>query len=861
MASPLYQLLRVSHDRLGRLSGTRSLTYKGCYDLIGERLSNSSRKSDANQTLYLLGGNGSTAQWWDLAVPHFRQAQPVPLELPGFGNNRSPQHKSLGQLAEALLAATEPGGRIFAVGINGLVVLHALSRRPGHFEQSILLAPVGAFLWQRRFVQLMSIKPLRKLIHALLSRRPQIFGRFTNKRWPAEYYEKIARGYRNCRAFEDYFDFVRPGNALDLLEWVTDRVDIVWGGADRILSTRQMAAWDAILPRAELTMQVHPEWGHYPYFDDPAEFAQFVEGFRGGFPAHTKAGRLQLAELAGLPVPQQTAVRDAEELDEAVQDLREECLYAVRSSGAREDHIDQSLAGRHRTFLRVPAADVAHRARELLEDDGLEGVVIQQFVEPKVSGVAFCRWLSLEVEYVWGHLEQLVRGDAAPRRAIFSKLPGEWSRAPQPSEEHPPFDFAGLQAFLRGCLRAFHDHPADIEWGWDGQSFYLLQIRPVTSYGWRRCLTSANLDELLPPTVSRLMEHAQRRASLAISRIYALWDARVLDDHEPFTAVYQDASYINLDLFLSRMYDWGLPSSLLAEEIGGSVPVFSFSLGRFLKSLPRLLRMHFVVRGRLAHIEPGLRDFEAELTRLLAEPAEAVREASLVDWFVRYYVFIVRQNMIINAALASSGGSLWGRGRTVYRQLDRDGHPHRVPFESDPASPRTPGADPNLESLPPWGLWIRLLHALGAPGLRGHYTQVREWFRDSNMKLFYRLHHALRGSRWLEPHPGQRSQRGTFWQDGGAAAGQQRSFVIYPGEVTGVVGEEILVVDALDPGQFENYRCHRAVIARTGGRLSHGATLLRELAKPSAVIPDFPRDLQGRRIVLSGDRYQVPKSE
>jgi hypothetical protein len=39
------------------------------------------------------------------------------------------------------------------------------------------------------------------------------------------------------------------------------------------------------------------------------------------------------------------------------------------------------------------------------------------------------------------------------------------------------------------------------------------------------------------------MEHAQRHAALSLSRLYALWDTRVLNDHEPFTVVHQDASY------------------------------------------------------------------------------------------------------------------------------------------------------------------------------------------------------------------------------------------------------------------------------------------------------------------------------
>jgi pimeloyl-ACP methyl ester carboxylesterase len=37
--------------------------------------------------MYLLAGNGSAADWWDDALPHFHHYDVVPLELPGFGNH------------------------------------------------------------------------------------------------------------------------------------------------------------------------------------------------------------------------------------------------------------------------------------------------------------------------------------------------------------------------------------------------------------------------------------------------------------------------------------------------------------------------------------------------------------------------------------------------------------------------------------------------------------------------------------------------------------------------------------------------------------------------------------------------------
>lgn len=810
-------------------------------------------------TLYLLSGNGSIRAWWDDTLPFFTQQRPVPIELPGFGDNDSGQYQSLAQLADALIGMTERGSEIFAVGVNGLVVLHALVREPEHFSKVSLLAPVGAFLWERRFVKLMSPRPVRSFIHFLLSHFPRLFRRkFSAKTWTQAQYARMGEGYRKCRAFTTYFDIVQPENALDLFDRITAPIELIWGTRDAVLGVDQAAAWDSILPRAALTITLKPDWGHYPYIDNPAGFAAWMEAHTAGFRAHGKGGRLRLAQLAGLPVPALYTVSQIGDFDPIESELRASRLYALRSSNLHEDHIDHSQAGLNTTLLRVRKQDIRPQLAHMFEE-GMAEVVIQEFVQPLVSGVAFVRHISAEIEWVEGHLEALLEGKQPGNRLICSKMGGEWT-TPASRELAAGLRTQQLEAFLQRCIRAFHYVHADIEWAWDGQQFHLLQLRPVTAYGWRRCLTSANLDEILPRQVSRAMEHAQRLAAPYIGTVISRWDPRVLNDNEPFSVTYADASYINSDLFLSRFCDWGLPSSMYAGEIGGAVPALPFRLGRFVRSLPRFLRMGFATRRSLDQIEPQLTSFVDELDRLYRE--EAVRdteaqEAALMRWFVRYYLFIVRTNILINSAISSSFGSFFGKGDTVYQNLDHKASPHRLPYESDPATPR-PGQEPlPLTAFPTWNAAIRLLHRLGMPGLRGKYTEVREWFRDNNMRLFYRLHHELKDSAWLEPYPSQRTQAGTFWQDGGPAVQQDFSFVIYPGSVRGILGQDILLVDALEPGHFEQYRQAQAVISRTGGRLSHGATLLRELKKPAAVMSKVEDAWIGKQVLYADGKIEV----
>ncbi len=817
--------------------------------------------------VYLLSGNGSTQAWWEDCLPFFKIYQPVPLELPGSGSNTSDRYHSLDELADALLEDTEAGHPIFAVGINALVVLHALVRSPQHFSKVILLAPVGAFLWQRRFVQFMSLPPIRKTILYLLRNYPKIFRhKFSSRRWTDAQYRRMGDGYRQCRAFEAYFEFTLPHVALNLFEWISTPVEIVWGKDDAVLGLQQAAAWEAILCRAPLQISVHPRWEHYPYIDGPQEFAVSLESRLKGnswpevaqsIRAHTKAGRLQLAELAGLNVPPLLGLErdfDAERLQTFLQSFPADALFAVRSSAEDEDGADHSQAGRYTTFIRVEKEAVADKVQQLLTE--VAQVVVQLFVEARYAGVAFARNISAEVEMVAGDLEQLVNGDAQPVSFTLTKMDRPWQTG---GTGVVPADFPlkQLQRFLHKCIAVFHYSPADIEWAWDGKAFWLLQTRPVTTYPWRRCLTSANIDELLPPQVSRIMEHAQQRASLSISRAYSLWDTRSLEDAEPFSVSYEGASYINMDNFLARFRDWGLPSGLIAAEIGGTLPKIPFRLHRFILSIPVFLKMLWKSRAYLPAVAKGLQQHEAAFNRLekISDPEE--RGHQLARWFTRYYVFIVQSNSIINAAISSAGGSWLGSRKTVYQDYEKQARLHRLTYESDPATVRVPGADTRLQPLPRWPGGIRLLHRLGFPGLRAYYTEVREWFRDNNMRLFYRLHFALQDTEWLHPHPHIRRRQGTFWQSGEMLSEKGKGFVIYPGEAEGIAGKDILLTDTLKAGDYERFVRARAVIARSGGKLSHGATLLRELQKPSAVIPDLDLSLQGQMVRYADGKLEV----
>ena len=237
------------------------------------------------------------------------------------------------------------------------------------------------------------------------------------------------------------------------------------------------------------------------------------------------------------------------------------------------------------------------------------------------------------------------------------------------------------------------------------------------------------------------------------------------------------------------------------------------------------------------------------------------RRDELVNWFLRFYVFVVQTNMVINAAIATSMGSCYKRSITAYAKLSGDNSIHRVKYETDPASPRAKGAVEDF--TPPVGTGIdTLIDYLGLPGNAGYYMEIREWFRDSYTRLYHKLHFGLLpyetiSPYWFDSHPDPRQNKGGFWQDNNDADSRAEALVIYPGRVEGRVGTEILVVDSLDPGHYRVYQTFKAVIARLGGRLSHGAILLRELQIPSAIIPQLPLISDGTVICLNNDSISI----
>ncbi len=251
-----------------------------------------------------------------------------------------------------------------------------------------------------------------------------------------------------------------------------------------------------------------------------------------------KATQLGAALRAGLPVPEgfalDTAFVDAIAAGDASArtELAKLCAQmpgpvAVRSSAIGEDSVCASFAGQHATVLNLMGFEAVldailvvwesartESARAYRDRVGADaairmGVVIQSLVAADVAGVLFtCNPVTgldeLVVEASWGLGEAVVQGLVIPdsyrmdrsgrllesrtgfKDISVQRVPGGLTRTEAVAAhlvEQLCLDakkLAALQGLVTRCEGVFGAGPHDIEWAFEGETLYLLQLRPVT---------------------------------------------------------------------------------------------------------------------------------------------------------------------------------------------------------------------------------------------------------------------------------------------------------------------------------------------------------------------------------------------
>ena len=299
--------------------------------------------------------------------------------------------------------------------------------------------------------------------------------------------------------------------------------------------------------------------------------------------------------------------------------------YAVRSSASVEDSPEFSFAGQFRTVLGVVGLDAVREAvaavqssardprvlpylqrADIPPDDVRMNVIVQQMVPAVHSGVAFSRnpltgLTDIVVEATSGTSDDLVSGRATPERWVWHW--GDWTVAP----EHPatPEPVVRRVVALVEKAAGAWGSPVDIEWAWDGDRVWLLQIRPMTVLDvpvYSNRLSKEFLPGMVPPLVWSVNVPVVNRAWL---ELFASLVGPLALEPDDLSRQFAYRAYFNMKAIGDIFEAMGMPRDLLEVLIGvaGGDDRPSFRPGTsVVRHLPRMAR----VAGRLLRYEREL---------------------------------------------------------------------------------------------------------------------------------------------------------------------------------------------------------------------------------------------------------------
>ena len=183
---------------------------------------------------------------------------------------------------------------------------------------------------------------------------------------------------------------------------------------------------------------------------------------------------------------------------------KDDCLYAVRSSGNKEDLDEFSFAGQYETFLNVPKSDIEAKVidcyRSMFGKVSLQyianrnidplsmkmSVVVQEMVDSDNSGICFTidpisgndKEMLIEVSEGLG--ENIVSGKTKPEQYYFDWYEGKEVRR---SGENKLLSEEAVEKYAKvfAQIQQFFGYPCDIEFAIKDEKLYILQARKITS--------------------------------------------------------------------------------------------------------------------------------------------------------------------------------------------------------------------------------------------------------------------------------------------------------------------------------------------------------------------------------------------
>jgi phosphohistidine swiveling domain-containing protein len=199
--------------------------------------------------------------------------------------------------------------------------------------------------------------------------------------------------------------------------------------------------------------------------------------------------------------------------------------YSVRSSATLEDKPGHSFAGQFKTFLNVKGVTqilgsirkvwdsaksnriTIYSERSVINVDRLKmAVIIQQMVNAETSGVVFTKNPmnnrdEVIIEAVNGLGDSLLQEGVNPYRGVYKW--GEWIE--QPDDREISISLLENVARKAKTLERKRKTPLNLEWAYDGDTLYWLQLREITTLLGLNFYSNKMAKEFLPGIIKPLV--------------------------------------------------------------------------------------------------------------------------------------------------------------------------------------------------------------------------------------------------------------------------------------------------------------------------------------------------------------------
>ncbi|MBE9171287.1 glycerol-3-phosphate acyltransferase [Pleurocapsales cyanobacterium LEGE 06147] len=383
-----------------------------------------------------------------------------------------------------------------------------------------------------------------------------------------------------------------------------------------------------------------------------------------------KAANLSLLTRLGYPVPQGWVLPpgdDPASLIEFLQPFFTEPLV-VRSSAIGEDTETASAAGQYLSVLNIASREALKTAifdcqasylqsaaveyrRHRQQQDKSMAVLIQKQIKGVFAGVAFSRdplagfGDAVVIEALPGDTPQVVSGRVTPQRyqVIVPELRDSIEQDKQSltitqedsnsaAADIPAELLQSVALLVREMEELFQGVPQDLEWTYDGEKLWLLQVRPITTLQpiWTRKIAAEVIPGLIRPLTWSINQPLTCGVWGELFTLVLDKRARGLDFNQT-AALHFSRAYFNATLLGQIFLRMGLPPESLEFLTRGekfSKPPLKSTL-RNIPGLWRLLQREWNL----------IKDFEGDrqklfaptLTELKVQPVTELSSEEILD--------------------------------------------------------------------------------------------------------------------------------------------------------------------------------------------------------------------------------------